>query len=99
MEKALIVRRNSASSKYTLSKLRIPLPLGGCAFSIFIQINAIKKYFDLLQKTDSGVPMYSRESVAKRGPRKGEWPLWGEEKPRYRWNFLLAENGTLYLVL
>ena len=33
------------------------------------------------------------------GPHKGEWPLWGEEKPRYRWNFLLTENETLYLVL
>ena len=26
-------------------------------------------------------------------------PLWGEEKPRHRWNFLLAENGTMCLVL
>ena len=34
-----------------------------------------------------------------RGPRKGEWPLWGEEKPRHRWNFPLAENVTLWLVL
>ena len=35
----------------------------------------------------------------KWGPRKSEWLLWGEEKPRYRWNFLLAGNVTLYLVL
>ena len=35
----------------------------------------------------------------KRGPRKGGRPLWGEEKPRHRWNFPLAENGTLWLVL
>ena len=34
-----------------------------------------------------------------RGPRKGEWPLWGEEKSRYSRNFLLAENVALYLVL
>ena len=33
------------------------------------------------------------------GPRKGERHLWGEEKPRYRWNFPLAENRALYLVL
>ena len=40
-----------------------------------------------------------RLTAPLRGPRKGEWPLWGEEKPRHRWNFPLAENGTLWLVL
>ena len=35
----------------------------------------------------------------KRGPRKDERSLWGEENPRYRWNFLLAGNGALYLVI
>ena len=37
--------------------------------------------------------------LANRGPRKGEWPLWGEEKPRHRRNFSLAKNVTLCLVL
>ena len=34
----------------------------------------------------------------KWGPRKTV-VLWGEEKSRHGWNFLLAENGTLCLVL
>ena len=48
------------------------------------------------------VLLYIREAwsaVQKRGPRKGKWPLWGEEKSRYRWNFPLAENGAVYLAL
>ena len=40
-----------------------------------------------------------RPYTQKWGPRKGERPLWGAEEPRYGWNFPLAENGTLYLVL
>ena len=35
----------------------------------------------------------------KWGPREGVWPSWGEEKPRHRWNFPLAGNETLCLVL
>ena len=33
------------------------------------------------------------------GPHKGEWPLWGEEKPRHRRNFSLAKKEALCLVL
>jgi len=29
----------------------------------------------------------------KRGPEKAQ-AFWREEKPGYRWSFLLAENGT-----
>ena len=35
----------------------------------------------------------------KRGPRKGEWPLWGKEKHGNRWSFSLAENGALFTSL
>jgi len=35
----------------------------------------------------------------KKGTQQRRMTLWGEEKPRYRCNFLLAGNGTVYLVL
>ena len=44
----------------------------------------------------SGNEMSFRSS--KWGPRKGGWPLWGEETSHRR-NFLLAGNGALWLVL
>ena len=43
--------------------------------------------------------LFEIATATRRGPRKGGRPLWGEEKPRHRWNFPLAENGTLWLVL
>ena len=36
-----------------------------------------------------------RFSQTQRGPRKGEWPLWGKEKPRHSWYFPLAGNIVL----
>ena len=49
-----------------------------------------------LRMTRDGKPVPYENTM---GTPQRPQPLWGEEKPRYRWNFLRAGNGTLYLVL
>ena len=52
-----------------------------------------------LRENRKVLPFSVIASTTQRGPHKGEWPLWGEEKPRHSRYFPPAENIELWLVL